>query len=211
MTNATLPNYNITANTGAKKKTNPFWYREPDSNLIGVTAANSNISFGIQNIKLHIGSAKQLPHGILANGIITTVVGTFSFQIQLSKSNAPFVQTTSEKRPDGTYWQPILLRPQVKAQILRHFEAWFGAQQEGGTVPAQAPAQAMPTNVPSYTEFGKEKATPAASTTAEEQVKALLAIMKEQGISPNAASQDSVAPENVDQDTGEILDDDIPL
>lgn len=119
--------------TDNQKTTNPFWFRENSSYLYGVTSAGSNMTFGIQNIKLSPASANQTPYGILANGLLRTVVGTISFQVRLSKSHAPFVSTITSAYGDENnkqYWEHIVLTPQAKAQILRHFEA-----RETNTVP----------------------------------------------------------------------------
>ena len=57
--------------------------------------------------------------------MLRTVIGNISFQIVRGKSGAPFVRTvtTPIDKEAGKYWEHIQLTPQVKAQILRHYEA----------------------------------------------------------------------------------------
>lgn len=107
------------------RQSNAYWYRENASYLYGVTNAPSNPQLGIQDISIKPATANQTPHGILGNGLLRTVIGSISFQIRLSKSQAPFVQTISTviDKEKGDYWEHILLTPQVKAQILRFYEA----------------------------------------------------------------------------------------
>lgn len=118
---------------------NPFWYRQNAGYLYSVTSAPSNMNIGIEDISIKPASANQQPHGILGNGILKSVVGSISFQIRLSKSNAPFVQTISTEidKEKGQYWEHIMLKPQVKAQILRFFEAL----QTGQVPPPPMPQQ----------------------------------------------------------------------
>jgi hypothetical protein len=120
---------------------NPFWYRQNAGYLYGVTSAPSNMQFGIEDISIKPASANQIPHGILGNGLLKSVVGSISFQIRLSKSNAPFVQTVSTAidKEKGEYWEHIMLKAQVKAQILRFFEAL----QTGQVPPPPMPQQQM--------------------------------------------------------------------
>lgn len=141
---------------GAQKQSNPFWYRENASYLYGVTNAPSNLNLGIEDISLKPASANQQQYGILMNGYLRTVVGGISFQIRRSKSNAPFVQTvtTAINKDKGEYWEHINLKPQVKAQILRFFEALQGGHAHAPQQPAyganpygaQAPQQPMQGN-----------------------------------------------------------------
>ncbi|MES9681848.1 hypothetical protein ABWK22_02785 [Gottfriedia acidiceleris] len=123
-----------------QKQTDPFWYRQNTPHLIGVTSGPSNPQFGIENISLKPASANQLPHGILFNGLLRSVIGSISFQVRVSsRTQAPFVQTIStesgvDQQGQKTYWEHINLTPQVKAQVLRFAEA---------LMTGQAPAQPM--------------------------------------------------------------------
>lgn len=112
----------------ATKPTNPFWYREQTPQLIAVTHMNSNMNLGIEDISLKPASANQAQYGILANGLLRCIIGTVSFQVRLSKAGAPFVQTASSEidKTQGKYWEHIVLKAPVKAQILRFFEASQG-------------------------------------------------------------------------------------
>lgn len=107
-----------------EKQSNPFWYRENAGYLVGVTNAPSNPMFGIENIILTQRTGNQ-PATLLANGRLATIVGQLTFQIFASgKTGAPYVSTISVKNNNGTYYEHMLLKPQVKAQILRFFEMW---------------------------------------------------------------------------------------
>ncbi|UOE58105.1 hypothetical protein [Cytobacillus oceanisediminis] len=114
---------------GTQKQTDPYWYRQNASYLYGVTNSPSNMQFGIEDIRINPGSPAQMQHGILANGYLKSVIGSISFMVRLSPRNgAPFVQTIStengvDTNGEKTYWDHIVLKPQVKAQILRFFEA----------------------------------------------------------------------------------------
>ena len=131
-----------TGNQTAGKVKDPFWYRTNASYLIGVTNADNNPNFGIQKITLNPGSQAQVNVGILYSGLLRTVIGNISFQIVLSKSGAPFVRTVSTAidKEQGKYWEHIQLTPQVKAQILRHYEAVTAPAQ-----PASVPAPGVDT------------------------------------------------------------------
>lgn len=118
-----------------QKQSDPFWYRQNSSYLYGVTNAPSNMQLGIENISLKPASANQVPHGILFNGLLRSVLGTFSFQVRMSpRTQAPFVQTISTENGvdpqtgQKNYWEHINLTPQVKAQILRFAEAMLTGQ-----------------------------------------------------------------------------------
>lgn len=128
--------------TGQGRQADPYWYRQNASYLAGVTNAPSNPQIGIDNISLKPGTKKQAEYGILANGMLQTIIGTVSFQLRLSKSQAPFVQTIStengvDANGNKRYWEHIVLSPQVKAQILRHYEALVYG------MPIQQPMQQM--------------------------------------------------------------------
>ncbi|MCU5076813.1 hypothetical protein OB985_04315 [Bacillus cereus] len=118
-----------------QKQSDPFWYRQNSSYLYGVTNAPSNMQLGIENISLKPASANQVPHGIMFNGLLRSVIGSISFQVRMSpRTQAPFVQTIStENGVDAqsgqkNYWEHINLTPQVKAQILRFAEAMLTGQ-----------------------------------------------------------------------------------
>lgn len=121
------------------RQSNPYWYRENASYLYGVTNAPSNMQLGIEDISIKPATANQTPHGILGNGLLRTIVGSISFQVRLSKSQAPFVQTISTPidKDKGEYWDHIILRPQVKAQILRFYEALASGQVPMSQMPMQ--------------------------------------------------------------------------
>lgn len=110
--------------TAGAKTTDPFWYRQNASYLYGVTSAPSNMQFGIQDIQLTPATANQTPYGIIYNGMLRTVIGIVSFQVRVSKNQAPFVQTIStengvDEQGQKRYWDHVVLNPQVRAQILR--------------------------------------------------------------------------------------------
>ncbi|MEC4620895.1 hypothetical protein VST04_22645 [Bacillus paranthracis] len=118
-----------------QKQSDPFWYRQNSSYLYGVTNAPSNMQLGIENISLKPASANQVPHGIMFNGLLRSVIGSISFQVRMSpRTQAPFVQTISTENGVDTqtgqknYWEHINLTPQVKAQILRFAEAMLTGQ-----------------------------------------------------------------------------------
>ncbi|WP_230876747.1 hypothetical protein [Bacillus sp. SRB3LM] len=126
-----------------QKQSDPFWYRQNSSYLYGVTNAPSNMQLGIENISLKPASANQVPHGIMFNGLLRSVLGTLSFQVRMSpRTQAPFVQTISTENGvdpqtgQKNYWEHINLNPQVKAQILRFAEAMLTGQ-----APMQQPQQ----------------------------------------------------------------------
>lgn len=111
----------------------PFWYRQNAPYLYGVTNAPSNMQLGIENISLKPASANQAQYGIMFNGLMRTVIGGISFQVRLSKNNAPFVQTHStengvDQQGQKQYWELITLNVPVKAQILRFAEALIAQQ-----------------------------------------------------------------------------------
>lgn len=199
-------------NQGAQKQSNPYWFRENAPYLVGVTNAPSNMSLGIQNIKLNPSSPAQQQYGILSNGILSTVIGTISFQVRLSKAGHPFVQTISTAMNDnqgGTrYWEHIMLNPQVKAQILRHFEAGFSQ--------AQAPVQ--PQAQYHQPQPGYGHAPQYAMAQPVYQVQPEQVPVPEQPMAPanteldgtldmdNTEAVEEAVPENVDTETGEIKD-----
>jgi hypothetical protein len=120
----------IQAPVGTTKQTDPFWYRKNSSATYGVTATPSNVNpnLGIEDIVLKPGSQAQLQHKILSSGLLKTIIGSISFQIKLSGAGAPFVQTIStengtDEKGNKLYWEHIILKPAVKAQVLRFFEA----------------------------------------------------------------------------------------
>jgi cell division protein FtsN len=115
---------------GTTKQTDPFWYRKNSSATYGVTPQPSNVNpnLGIDDIVIKPGSQAQLKHKILASGLLKTIVGSISFQIKLSHANNPFVQTIStengvDEKGEKLYWEHIILKPAVKAQIMRFYEA----------------------------------------------------------------------------------------
>lgn len=121
-----------------EKQSNPFWYRENAGYLVGVTNAPSNPMLGIENIILSQRTGNQ-PATLLANGRLVTMIGQVTFQVfASSKNGAPYVSTISVKNNNNSYYEHILLKPQVKAQILRFFEAWAS-----GTMMGQPMAQPM--------------------------------------------------------------------
>lgn len=128
--------------SSTQKVANPFWYRENASYLFGVTATNSNAMLGIEDIQLRPASVNQRPYGILYSGLLKTICGSIAFQIRLSKSQAPFVQTIStengvDEQGQKKYFEHIIFKPAVKAQILRFMEALLAQ-------PAQAPVAPNP-------------------------------------------------------------------
>ncbi|WP_263117469.1 hypothetical protein [Bacillus subtilis] len=140
------------------RQSDPFWYRNNASYLYGVTNTPSNPRFGIEEISLKPSTSNQIPHGILANGTLRTVVGSISFQIRLSKHQAPFVQTISTPidKEKGQYWEHINLRPQVKAQILRHYEALANGQMPQQPV-QQQPMYGMQQGFGMQPQFGQQQ------------------------------------------------------
>lgn len=126
---------------GFQKQSDPFWYKQNASYLYAVTNAPSNPQLGIESISLKPASSNQVPHGILANGILRSAIGSISFQVRMSpRTNGLFVQTISSKsgqdaQGNDQYWEHIVLNAPVKAQILRHFEALQTGQ------PIQMPMQ----------------------------------------------------------------------
>ncbi|MEX3713529.1 hypothetical protein ABFV99_14090 [Cytobacillus horneckiae] len=132
------------ATQGNGRQSDPFWYRQNASYLYGVTNQRSNMQLGIEDISLKPASANQVPHGILFNGLLRTIVGSFSFQIRVSpRTQAPFMQTIStesgiDAQGQKLYWEHIIVRPQVKAQVLRFAEALMAGQVQ------QAPMQQQP-------------------------------------------------------------------
>lgn len=142
---------------GAQKQSDPYWYRQNASYLYGVTNAPSNPMLGIEDISLKPASANQQQYGILMNGLLRTIVGSISFQVRLSKSGAPFVQTVSTpiNKEKGEYWEHIILKPQIKAQILRFFEAL-----QSGQVGAPQPQQQMYGQAPMYGQMPQQYGAP---------------------------------------------------
>lgn len=123
-----------------EKQSNPFWYRENSGYLVGVTNAPSNPMLGIENIILNPRTGNQ-PATLLANGRLATMIGQVTFQVFAStKNGAPYVSTISVKNNNNTYFEHILLKPQVKAQILRFYEAWSTST---GTMMTQQPMPQM--------------------------------------------------------------------
>lgn len=158
MTQTAINYASMTQQTGGNaqpaRETNPFWYRENAPFLLGVTNAQSNHSLGVANIRLTDTNANQKQYGILAQGLLTTVVGTISFQVIVSqRTNAPYVSTISTKGNNDQYWDHVLLTPQVRAQILRHFESCLT---NGGIQPSRAQA-----NVPNNMGQQQQVANPA--------------------------------------------------
>lgn len=224
---------------GTQRQSNPFWYRENASYLAGVTGAPSNMAFGIQNIKLNQSSPAQQQYGILVNGVLTTVVGTISFQIRLSKSGAPFVQTISTKVEDSNgqgqdrYWEHIMLNPQVKAQILRHFEVASGGgmQQPQGFTQPQYQATQFNQGVPQYQAPQANQGVPQYQGMPGQQVASAMMYpqfqqpvqelnTEEAGVDvpesttqeeANSSPSEEKVPSNVDVETGEIIGDDLPV
>lgn len=122
-----------------EKQSNPFWYRENAGYLTGVTNGPSNPMFGIEGITLNPRSGNQ-PATLLANGRMATMIGHVSFQIFTSSKGAPYVSVNSTKNEkNNTYYEHVLLKPQVKAQILRYYEAWAcsGGMQQMAQQPMQ--------------------------------------------------------------------------
>ncbi|WP_232357394.1 hypothetical protein [Bacillus tropicus] len=206
-----------------QKQSDPFWYRQNSSYLYGVTNAPSNMQLGIENISLKPASANQVPHGILFNGLLRSVIGSISFQVRMSpRTQAPFVQTIStENGVDAqsgqkNYWEHINLTPQVKAQILRFAEAMltgqvpmqqqmpqqqFGMQQpqqQFGMQPQQQmPMQQQPMQFP---QFGQQAPayTPPAPQNMEQQ-------------QPVQPAQEEQPVETGDKVEPQIKEDELPI
>lgn len=112
------------------RKANKYWYRENASYLYQVTSAPTNMMLGIEDISLKPASENQKEYGIIANGSLRTVVATITFQLIADKQGYPYVSTISTPygpEDNKQYWDHIILRPQVKAQILRFFDVLTGA------------------------------------------------------------------------------------
>ncbi|MEK1829105.1 hypothetical protein AAAC51_08100 [Priestia megaterium] len=124
-TNYVLPEGQNNIQEEMENTRDPFWYRKNSGYLYKVTNTASNPAIGVNEIKLTPGSKNQVEVGIIANGILKTVVGSLSFQIKQSRNNAPFVSTVATviDKEKKQYFEHINLNTTTKAQILRFFEA----------------------------------------------------------------------------------------
>lgn len=123
------------------------WYMANTANLAHVTAESSNKEVGILKMSVRAPKGDAKKARVVAHVEVESILGWFNVTVFHSKDDASnlYLAVDSRKYVDeqgkDQYFESIRLKPDAKAQILRHVRSLCGEAETQAVAQPQAQAQ----------------------------------------------------------------------